>query len=159
MDEVRRLLALSTGTVEQIHAHAAAEYPDECCGVIVEENEAIQRVLRLRNVQDRMHAEDPERFPRTARTAYYPDSRDLIDALGRARAPGAELLAFYHSHPDHDAYFSDEDAAQATPLGEPSYPEAAQIVISVYEGRVRDTRAYAWSMGEGRYVEIPIERR
>ncbi len=150
-------LKLSPSAVSRIHEHAVAEYPSECCGLIVEEAGGVQRVLRLSNVQDRMHAEDPERFPRTARTAYYPDSRELIEALRQAQRPGARLLAFYHSHPDHDAYFSDEDVAQATPLGEPSYPEAAQIVVSVYDGSVRDTRAYAWSDSEAAYVEIELE--
>jgi proteasome lid subunit RPN8/RPN11 len=67
------------------------------------------------------------------------------------------LAAFYHSHPDHDAYFSAEDIAQATPFGEPSYPEALQIVLSVYGQEVRSVRAFAWSPAASSYVEVGLE--
>ncbi len=149
-------LRLAPETVAQIQEHAVREYRDECCGVVLESADGRQRVVPLRNVQDELHARDPERYPRTARTAYVPDSAELLEALRLARRPGWRLLAFYHSHPDHGAYFSEEDLAQATPFGEPSYPEAAQIVVSVREGTPGELKAYGWSERERSYVELPV---
>ena len=103
-----------------------------------------------------MHTKDPARYPRTARTAYTGHAGELHAALERAEAPGCRLLAFYHSHPDHAAYFSEEDVVQATPFGEPSYPEAFQVVVSVFDGRVREAKAFSWSATKSTYVEVPV---
>ena len=149
-------MKLDETVLADIEVHATDEYPNECCGLVVTTAEGSQRVIRLRNIQDRMHAEDPERFPRTARTAYYPDSRDLVTALAEVHPPGSDPTAFYHSHPDHDAYFSDEDVRQATPFGEPSYPDSLQVVVSVYDRRVRAVKAYRWSALDAAYVETPF---
>ena len=69
---------------------------------------------------------------------------------------GATLKAFYHSHPNHDAYFSAEDKAGATPFGEPTYPEAAQIVVSIYDRIVKRVRAYVWNPERQDFVEVPV---
>ena len=138
--------------------HAAEAYPDECCGVVVSDAGGAQRVLRIRNVQDEMHARDPERYPRSARIAYTGHPEDLKAALDAAERPGCRLVAFYHSHPDHAAYFSEEDVRQATPFGEPSYPDAVQIVLSVRDREVRDAKAFAWSPAQETYLESPLQR-
>jgi len=143
--------------MEDIRRHSEEEYPHECCGVVVRIAGGEARVVRVRNVQDEMHAKDPFNYPRTARTAYAGHPSDLQAALDMADAPGASLLAFYHSHPDHDSYFSAEDTAQATPFGEPSYPEAAQLVVSVYNRSIREIKAFAWSADAQAYVQTPIE--
>lgn len=52
---------------------------------------------------------------------------------------------FYHSHPEHDAYFSDEDKKMAlSDLGEPWYPDAIHLVVSVYSGEIKDQAQFAW---------------
>jgi proteasome lid subunit RPN8/RPN11 len=147
---------IDSAAMHQIHVHSEEEYPSECCGVVVEVAGDV-RVVRVRNIQDEMHAKDPARYPRTSRTAYAGHPADLRAALELADGPGCRLVAFYHSHPDHDAYFSAEDTVQATPFGEPSYPDALQIVVSVYERRVRTVKAFAWSEAETSYVEIALE--
>lgn len=143
--------------MDEVRRHAVDEYPDECCGVIVTGPASMLHVLRVRNVQDELHEKDPATYPRTARTAYVGHPADLRSALELAEQPGASLAAFYHSHPDHDAYFSAEDTAQATPFGEPSYPDALQVVVSVYDGRVNAIKAFAWSPADESYVETPLE--
>ena len=143
--------------MDEMRRHSEDEYPDECCGVVASLADGSVRVLRVRNVQDELHAKDPLTYPRTARTAYVGHPADLRAALELAEKPGCSLLAFYHSHPDHDSYFSAEDTAQATPFGEPSYPGALQIVVSVYDRRVRVLKAFAWSGEAEAYVETPLE--
>ena len=51
----------------------------------------------------------------------------------------------------------EEDTAQATPFGEPSYPDALQVVVSVYDREVRDIKAFAWSAEASAYVETSFE--
>jgi proteasome lid subunit RPN8/RPN11 len=148
---------LGAQILDDLKAHARASYPDECCGAVIEAPGGTQRVLRMRNVQDEMHARDPHHYPRTARTAYVPHSADLKAVYDLVDRGGHRLAAFYHSHPDHDAYFSAEDVAQATPFGEPSYPDALQIVVSVYGQEVRAVRAFAWSPAASSYVPEPLE--
>ena len=149
-------MKIEASTLGELHAHAVETYPDECCGVVVVLASGEERVVRVRNVQDEMHARDPERYPRTARTAYSGHPGDLKQALELGEAPGNRLAAFYHSHPDHDAYFSEEDVAQATPFGEPSYPDALQIVVSVRRAEVRETKGFAWDPATESFVEVVI---
>ncbi len=154
-----KMPTLSCTVMDEIRRHCVEEFPNECCGVVVAEAMGQQRVMRVRNIQDEMHAKDPQRYPRTARIAYAGHPGDLRVALEMADAPGSSLLAFYHSHPDHDAYFSAEDTAQATPFGEPSYPDALQIVVSVYGREVRTIKAFAWSDQALAFVESPFEEK
>ena len=86
------------------------------------------------------------------------DPNELERIIDNALLNGAKLKAFYHSHPDHNAYFSEEDKAFASPFGEPVFPETAQIVISVYHREIRDIRAFIWSEDEKDFTEVTIEK-
>lgn len=147
---------ISRRAMDDLREHSREEYPNECCGVVVRDAEGATTVFRVRNIQDEMHAKDPARYPRTARIAYAGHPQDLRIALEASDAPGCALVAFYHSHPDHDSYFSAEDVAQATPFGEPSYPDALQLVVSVYDREIRVIKAFAWSDDEQTFVETPF---
>ncbi|MBC8413941.1 MAG: Mov34/MPN/PAD-1 family protein [Nitrospira sp.] len=130
-------------TKKSIHEHAEGEYPFECCGIITG-SDLKQNVHRCNNLQNKMHTEDPERFPRDARTAYFIERSEFNRIIKNALSSGEKVLAFYHSHPDHEAYFSEEDHAAQTVFGEPEYPNALQIVISVISGKVEEISAYQW---------------
>ncbi len=141
----------------EISDHAAACYPEECCGMIVEEGGRM-RVVRVTNVQNERHAQDPETYPRTARTAYSMGA-EAVPVLMDAERGVLRLHAFYHSHPEHEAYFSAEDKLAA--LGgwdEPSYPQAGQIVISVRAGQARYMKAFAWDEEAREFLETEIGR-
>ena len=146
---------ISSSLFDEIAAHALASFPEECCGLVVERDSELQ-VQRVTNIQNEKHDKDPEAFPRTARTAYSmgPEAAPILVAHGRG---DLTVRAFYHSHPQHDAYFSDEDKLQATVWDEPSYPDAAQIVVSVYDGAIKETKAFQWSEGERDFVEIELQ--
>ena len=119
------------------------EYPDECCGIIISDVES-QTVQRCTNIQNQLHAEDPVRFPRNAHTAYTIDRGEFDAIIGSAQAQGKEVIALYHSHCDHESYFSEEDVAAQTVFGEPEFPDALHIVASVMDGRVHDIRCFIW---------------
>ena len=84
--------------------------------------------------------------------------KELERIIDNAALNGAKLKAFYHSHPDHNAYFSEEDKAFASPFGEPIFPETAQIVISLYQRQVKDIRAYTWSEEQKDFTEVSLAR-
>ena len=67
------------------------------------------------------------------------DYKELELVLDEAKRNGAKLKAFYHSHPNHDAYFSDEDKAFASPFGEPTFPGTAQLVVAIYDRTVKES--------------------
>ncbi|MCH8293547.1 M67 family metallopeptidase [Candidatus Poribacteria bacterium] len=149
------MLELRGETLDEIYAHAREEFPDECCGVILSSGD-VEFVRRCRNVQNERHAEDPETYPRDARTAYLMAPDDLIKIHKESETENRPIKAFYHSHPNHDAYFSEKDKADATAWGEPMYPDAAYIVISIYDRVVKTKEAFAWSDTAGDFVEMPI---
>jgi len=151
------VFALSETVFGIIAEHARETYPEECCGVILG-GDGGDEVHRLVNIQNTLHATDPETFPRDARTAYNLDPKELDAILKQAEHRGVAFKALYHSHPDHDAYFSDEDKACATPFGEPTYPDTAQVVVSVMGGSVGRVAVYAWNPDAGDFVETTLKR-
>ena len=148
---------LTRGELEAIQGHARADYPAECCGVVlVRPGGAAERRLRTcRNIQDELHARDPGRFPRTARTAYYIAHEDLLE-IARQEAEGFEVRVIYHSHVDADAYFSETDRRNAMVDGVPAYPTATYVVVGVAQGRIAEARAHRWSPEAGEFVEVPL---
>jgi hypothetical protein len=58
---------------------------------------------------------------------------------------------------DTGAYFSATDRQNALINGEPSYPEAVYVVVSVVGGRAADAAAFVWDTAERDFVptELP----
>ncbi len=133
-------------TLDEVYSHAREGYPEEVCGLILDGGEA----RRCKNRQNALHAEDPEHFPRDARTAYNLEARDLffLDKSLRTEHP---VRAIYHSHVDVGAYFSDEDARAAAPDGELLYP-VDYLVVDAGPGGARGAKLFRFQ--DGRFVEI-----
>lgn len=137
-----------------IERQAVEEYPHESCGVIIARG-AERRLVRGRNVQNELHARDPQRHPRDARTAYHIDPADLL-RIARLEDEGFSLAVIYHSHVDAGAYFSETDRRQALVSGEPAYPDAAYVVTSVVEGRVAAMAAFRWDGAGGDFAPVGL---
>jgi proteasome lid subunit RPN8/RPN11 len=150
-------LHLPPDELEAIRRHAETDYPAECCGVVLTQagDEAKRRLLACRNIQDELHAKDPQRFPRTSRSAYYIAHQDLLE-IGRRESEGFEVRVIYHSHVDAGAYFSETDRRNATIDGTPAYPTATYVVVGVAQGRATEVRAHRWSAERGEFVEVPL---
>ena len=150
-------LTLTEKAWEEISRHAIETFPEECCGVILY-NGRNEEIRRCKNIQNDLHALDPESYPRNATIAYTMDLTELESIIQEAATSGAKIKAFYHSHPNHEAYFSQEDRAFAAPFGEPTFPESSQIVISIYDRTVRRIAAYAWTEEKKDFIEIPLRK-
>lgn len=148
-------MRLAKDIVEIIFRHALETYPCECCGIITGD-ENFQTVHKCENIQNRLHGEDPQRYPRDARTAYTIDRKDFDDIIMSARIEGKEIIAFYHSHPEHEAYFSEEDVAAQTVFGEPEFPDASHIVVSVLNRQIHDMKCFMWDAEKRHFVTQTI---
>jgi proteasome lid subunit RPN8/RPN11 len=140
--------------LESIRAQAVEEYPFESCGVILS-RAAERRLLRCRNAQNELHARDPQRYPRDARTAYYIDPKDLL-RIGDLERQGFGVAVIYHSHIDAGAYFSETDRRQALVGGEPAYPDTVYVVTSVRDGRVDAVGAFRWDAERRDFVAMEL---
>jgi len=136
----------------RIEAQAVAEYPAESCGVILTRG-AERRLMACRNIQNDLHARDPERYPRDARTAYYIDPVDLL-RIGRLEGEGFSVAVIYHSHIDAGAYFSETDRRNAMMGDEPTYPETTYIVTSVVDRRVDAMAAFRWDPAKKEFAPV-----
>jgi len=148
---------LTAAELEAIQRHARADYPAEACGVLLVRSGSGEerRLLPCRNIQDELHAQDPARFPRSSRTAYYIAHADLLE-IGKREGEGFEVRVIYHSHVDAGAYFSETDRRNALVDGSPAYPQATYVVVAVADGRVTESRAHRFSPEGQDFVEIPF---
>ena len=143
---------------DRVRVQAEAEYPAECCGVVMERaiDPGDRLFIACRNIQDELHAKEPVRYPRDSRTAYFIDPKDLL-MIGRKEADGYRVDTIYHSHIDTGAYFSETDTRNALVDGEPAYPDAAYVVVSVVEGKLGATGAFRWDARQRRFALVDIE--
>ena len=144
---------------DRMVAAAEKDFPEETCGLLFGPDDALE-VHPMENIQNRLHAEDAAAHPRDATRAYAFDGL-VFDRVYREQVDEQlrPLRAFYHSHPNVEAYFSEKDQAGAAPPGwGPLYPETAYIVFSVIEGKLAYTKAFLWSAEDEGYVEIPVRR-
>ena len=162
------MLRLARKDLERIYEQVLEEYPHECCGILAAGPEAdVASVHICENMQQRRHEEDPERYPRDARTAYLIDPGEQLRISEAAEKDGGRISGFYHSHIDCEAYFSEEDERRTWIFNsreageEPDDPDALYFVVSAYgedSGAKREIRAYkcfAWD-GAG-YAEAGVE--
>src|SRR5713226_9795366 len=138
-------MILTPEELVRVQAQAVAEYPSECCGVLLAGGVpgSDRLLMPCRYIQDDLHAKDPVRHPRDARTAYFIDPKDLL-AIARREGEGYRVATIYHSHIDAGAYFSATDRQNALLNGEPAYPDAVYVVLSVVERRVVEAAAFVW---------------
>ena len=141
------MIPLSKDNLDEIRKHALDEYPYECCGIVIgfAESNAGDILFHCTNIQNKLHAMDPKAYPRDARTAYNIEPKELIKIFNQVESKRMIVKTFYHSHPDHDAYFSDEDKRMALFDGEPIHPDARYLVVSVYNKKVKEEAWFEWS--------------
>lgn len=144
-------------TMDQIIAQAEREFPYECCGFIIGDDQ-VEEVRPITNIQNQKHAEDPNAFPRDARTAFLMEPRQQLAVLNEIDDRGLTLKIVYHSHPDHDAYFSETDRRQACSFDpeEPDYPDTAYLVMSIMGGKFKRAAAFVWDPARRAFAETQL---
>lgn len=154
----RSTLKLKRRDLDTIYRYAEEAYPHECCGLLTDRSSGEASQLHpCRNIQDRLHAEDPEQYPRNSRIGYFIDLQELYAVISTAERSGGKISGIYHSHVNRDAYFSDDDRERAMVGGEPAYAGAVYLVVSVFDRRVRGHSAFAWDEKRRDFVEVHVE--
>ena len=143
------MLKISQEMLSQIYKESERRHPEEACGFILGKVDDGDRVAELvvecENIQNKVHAQDPERYTRDAKTAYTIDPKQMEAVQKQAADKGLEIISIFHSHPEHGVYFSDEDKGMAAPWGEPLFPSISYVVVSVYDGQVKNASDFYWS--------------
>ncbi len=150
---------ISEYVLKQICLHAEREYPFEACGMIIgpEAKENAIGVFPIKNIQNELHAQDPQKYARDAKIAYYMDARQVKIVEKEAAENHFDTKIIYHSHPDHDVYFSEEDRLMAAPWGEPNFPNVSWVVISVREGKAVAASEFFWEAEKKDYLEKKLK--
>jgi proteasome lid subunit RPN8/RPN11 len=152
-------VSIKSANFAAIVAQAERDFPYETCGFILT-NDRIEEVRPIINIQNQKHREDPASFPRDARTAYLMEPKQHLAVMREIDQRKLALKIVYHSHPDHEAYFSPTDRAQACTFDstEPDYPDTAYVVISVLAGKFKRAAAFVWDTASKQFVETALRR-
>jgi [CysO sulfur-carrier protein]-S-L-cysteine hydrolase len=125
-------------------AHARAEAPNECCGMVAARDGEAVRVYRAANA-----AASPRR--------YEVDPRDQFRIQGEIEREGLALGAIYHSHTRSAPEPSQTDINLAlTPDGRHELWPGTLYVIVGLAGGEPDLRAFQIAAG-GRVTEVALE--
>jgi proteasome lid subunit RPN8/RPN11 len=92
-------LLIPADLLAAVVAHARADAPAECCGLLAGTPEG------------RVSHHFPVRNDLASPTEYLTNARDMLAASKSARAAGVEVLAIYHSHPTSAPVPSAKDVA------------------------------------------------
>jgi len=152
------MISLADDILTEAREHALAEYPDECCGIVIgkPDHPENDQIFRCTNIQNQLHEQDPKTYVRDARTAYTIDPKELMRIMKQLVEQGLVIKLFYHSHPEHDAYFSEEDKRMALFDNEPTYPDARYLVISVYNKKIKDQAFFEWNPETSSFEKVHL---
>jgi len=163
-------LTLTRAVLAAVEEDARAAYAndEEACGYLrgpAADGGRCDEHVRMTNTANKLHALDPERYFRTARTFFSFNEKKFDDAVAASRREGRPVKVLYHSHLDAGAYFSPTDAAVMS-MGEPPEQEGAPatmgpgpawplafLVTSVRKGVVDEHRLFVWDPTRREFVE------
>jgi proteasome lid subunit RPN8/RPN11 len=154
-------IALAPELLERVFEEARAAYArgEESCGLLVgpaADPARVDEIVPLENRANKLHALDPETYPRGGRTYFDVDPLKFARAVEDGEACGRPVKVLYHSHLDVGAYFSETDALAATAGGgEPTY-DLAYLVTSVRQGTVEDRKLFVWDPASRSFAEAPL---
>ena len=113
------MLMLRAEADSGIRRHGRESYPHECCGALIGRDRLVVEALALPNTTDG-----------GPRRRFLVRPADYRAAERRATELGADLLGFYHSHPDAPARPSQYDLDHA-------WPVFAYVIVAVEGGEPR----------------------
>jgi proteasome lid subunit RPN8/RPN11 len=131
-------LTLPAHVRDAIRAHGAETYPHECCGALIGRDGVATHGVALPNMTE----EGPRR-------RFLVRPSDYRDAERRASEAGAELLGFYHSHPDHPARPSQYDLDHA-------WPFFSYVIVSVRAGAAEEMTSWRLRDDRSAFDEEPL---
>ncbi len=134
------MLRISRKIIDDIFEYSKENYPEECCGILVGRDSGDDRIIteahRAKNVaEERRH----ER--------YLIDEKKLIEVMKAVRGTDADVIGFYHSHPDYPSRPSGFDTETA------AWPGYSYLIASVEKDGVVSIQSWIMSDGEDKFIE------
>jgi proteasome lid subunit RPN8/RPN11 len=126
-------MLIQPNVIAEMLAHARAEAPRECCGLLIGTAESVMRSVRAKNLDAKA-------------TRYLIDPEDHFAAIRAARADGLEVIGAYHSHPSSAPIPSASDIAEAN-----SGSDFLYVIVSLIDDDVR-----AYQMKPGAFTPRPL---
>jgi len=84
------------------------------------------------------------------------DRNEVEQIFADAAAKGEQVVCFYHSHIDCGAYFSRMDKDVLTVFGEPEFPDAVHVVVSVQERKIMEINGYLWDGEKQNFMTVLV---
>jgi proteasome lid subunit RPN8/RPN11 len=137
-------LIIGPDDLQAIGRHGEATFPEECCGFLIGHAQAEATVV------ERVLPVDNER-PDSRHNRYVIEPETVLAAHKAARAAGADVVGYYHSHPDHPSRPSDFDREHA-------WPGLSYLIVSVMKGQVADARSWRLADDRERFDEETIDQ-
>ncbi|MBI4235912.1 MAG: M67 family metallopeptidase [Chloroflexi bacterium] len=117
------MVTLEQRFTDEIVAHARAEDPNECCGVLLGQDGRVVALRRVPNAE-----QSPYR--------YNMDPQEFYRVYKEAERNGWEMWGFYHSHTHTQAYPSQTDRNLA------SWPDSYYLIVSLADKAKPILRAF-----------------
>ena len=127
-------MRIARNLYDELIAHAVADAPNECCGMIASRDDQAIRVFRAENA-----AASPLR--------YEIDGAEQYRIQMQIDDEGLDLGAIYHSHTRTDPYPSQTDINLAF------YPDALYIIVGVASN---DPEVKAYEIRDGRVADAEL---
>jgi proteasome lid subunit RPN8/RPN11 len=160
-------LTITRDVLDRVFAEAKAAYgrDEESCGFLVgpaagaqDDGRAIDGIVPMINRANKLHALDPERYPRAGRMYFDIDTLKFEKAIREGDASGRPVKVLYHSHLDAGAYFSATDKEVAK-MGADAPPyDLAYLVTSVRNGEVDDHKLFVWDPAAKDFIESGLAK-
>lgn len=125
--------------IEEIVAHARAEAPNECCGMIGARDGRATSLYRAKNAE-------------ASPLRYVVDPLDQLRIMDEISSRDEDLAAIYHSHTASEAYPSQTDINLAE-----NWPDPLYLICSIADPGSPAVRAFAIRAGEVEEADLTIE--
>jgi [CysO sulfur-carrier protein]-S-L-cysteine hydrolase len=138
-------MRISRTLYDELIAHARADAPNECCGMIASRNGEAVAVHRARNA-----VASPLRYE-----VHPSDLHTILDAIDE---DGLELGAIYHSHTRSapEPSQTDINLADFGDPPQPRYPGALYVIVGVKDPESPVVRTWSIVLGEVSEVELEV---
>jgi proteasome lid subunit RPN8/RPN11 len=130
------MIRLRPEHLDAIRQHGEADYPHECCGLLIGRIDAqcAKTVVLTAPISNAREEE-------AKRNRFLIKPEELLAGERLARQKQLDIVGFYHSHPDHPAIASQFDLDHAWPM-------YSYVIVSVNQGRA--CNVLSWELKDDR---------
>ena len=141
------MIELTSAQIEQVRRHGEADFPHECCGLLIG---TLERALDTggRKVVREVFPISNAREESAKRNRFLITPEEVMRGEKHARQIKLDVVGFYHSHPDCAAVPSQFDLDHA-------WPVYSYVIVSVMKGQAAEV--LSWELRPDRSKFDPEE--